>query len=96
MEIVVKSARIFATARLLFQFHNGHGTNMVMEGNAWTSGSSVEFSGPTTHEGLNRNAIAPQRVLVPRSPEVVHVFVNCDRKPVRILGFFLNALLHLC
>ena len=81
---------------LLSSFHDGHGTNVVMEDSAWTSGSSVEFSGPTTHEGLNQNAIAPQREQVPRSPEVVDVLVNCDNKTVRILGFFLNALLHLC
>ena len=68
----------------LFSSHHDHGMKMVREDNAQTSGSSFEFLVLATEEGLKQFAIAPQLELVPRSPEVVDVVVNCVHKPVRI------------
>ena len=71
-------ARLPKYGMLPFSLHNGHGTSVVRENNA-----PRRFPVPGTEEGLIQNAIAPQLALVPCSPEVVEVVVNCH-KPGRV------------
>ena len=60
--------------------HSGQSFSVLGEDNAETSGICVEFPVTSTKEGIHQHAVAYSFELVPRSPQVVDVFVNCANK----------------